>query len=60
MSKEKKLVEPVHIGDGLYMTDCGWNIAIAVNHHENNVAFIDIDDIDRAIDYLMRVKKSRE
>jgi len=54
---ETKLIEPEHIGDGLYMKDNGWNVAIAVNHHENNVAYIDIHDIDTAIQYLERVKE---
>jgi hypothetical protein len=52
-----KLIEPRHIGDGLYMKDNEWNVAIAVNHHENDVAFIDIEDIDKAINYLTEVKK---
>lgn len=54
------LIPPQHIGDGLYMKDNGWNVAIAVNHHENNVAYIDMNDIDTAIDYLKRVKQRIE
>jgi hypothetical protein len=54
---ETKLIEPEHIGDGLYMRDNGWNIAIAVNHHENEVAFIDSRNIDTAIIYLTRVRE---
>lgn len=54
---DKKLIKQEHIGDGLYMKDIGSSIVIAVNHHENNVAWIDISDIDRAINYLNRVKK---
>ena len=52
----KSRANPVYIGDGLYMKDNGHNIAISVNHHENEVAFIDETDIDKAIDYLTRVK----
>lgn len=59
---EDKLLEPEHIGDGLYMKDGGWQIAIAVNHHTNDVAFIDMNHVDAAIKYLTRfqerVKKS--
>lgn len=53
---KKNLISPEHIGDGLYMKDNGYNIAIAVNHHENEVAYIDTYYIDRAIEYLNKVK----
>lgn len=56
----KKLVKPTHIGDGFYMLDNEWNIAIAVNHHKNEVAYIDIDDIDKVINYLKLVKERIE
>lgn len=52
----KDLIEPEHIGDGLYMKDTGYSIEIAVNHHNNTVAAIDIGDIDVAIKYLQKVK----
>ena len=51
------LIPPEHIGDGLYMVDNGYYIGIALNDHKHEVANIDINDIDRAIDYLTRVKK---
>jgi len=51
------LIPPEHIGNGLYVMDNGYYVVIAVNHHKNAVAYIDINDIDRAIDYLTRVKK---
>jgi hypothetical protein len=57
MSEEKKLIPPTHIGDGLYMEDESFRVSIAVNHHENKVAYIDIDDLDRAIEYLNAVKQ---
>ena len=53
---DNTLVPPSHIGDGLYMKDEGYQIAIAVNHHENEVAYLDMNDIDTAIRYLQRVK----
>ena len=56
MSKENKLISPAYIGDGLYMTDNDYNIKIAVNHHDNTVAYLDIEDIDSAIEYLTKVK----
>jgi len=54
---KNELINPEHIGDGLYMEDNDWNVAIAVNHHKNYVAFIDINDIDTAINYLKKVKQ---
>ena len=53
---DTKLISAEHIGDGLYFTDEGWCIAIAVNHHSNTVASLDIHDIDTAIAYLQKVK----
>jgi hypothetical protein len=55
--EDKNLVPAEHIGDGLYMKDNEWNVAIAVNHHLNEVAYIDMSDIDRAIEYLQKVKE---
>lgn len=52
----KLLIEPQHIGDGLYFLDKGYCIDIAVNHHLNTVAVLDISDLDRAIEYLQQVK----
>jgi len=54
----KELIPSTYIGDGLYMTDHGYNVAIAVNHHLNEVAFIDAPDIDKAIEYLQKVKEN--
>ena len=51
------LVRPEHIGDGLYFLDGGWCVNIAVNHHLNTVAVLDMEDLDRAIEYLMAVKQ---
>lgn len=46
-----------HIGDGLYMNFNGWSIEIAVNHHENTVAWLDINDFDTAIAFINECKK---
>ncbi len=53
----KEVIPPAHIGDGLYMADDGDCVAIAVNHHENKVAYINIEDIDKVISYLLKVKE---
>lgn len=56
MNEISQLIPAAHIGDGLYFTDIGYSIEIAVNHHTNTVASLDISDIDRAIQYLQNVK----
>lgn len=57
MSKE---IPPEHIGDGIYFSDEKYSVAICVNDHKNYVAWIDLNDIDKAIDYLKKVKKRHE
>lgn len=54
------LIKTEHVGDGLYLTDSGYSVDIAVNHHTNTVAYIDINDIDRVIAYLQSVKNRLE
>jgi len=54
---DNNLITPEHIGDCLYMTDNGYEILIAVNHHNNTVASLDIEDLEKAINYLNKVKK---
>jgi len=56
----KEVVPPTHVGDGLYLIDHGYEVAIAVNHHLNEVAHIDIEHIDSVIAYLQKVKNSLE
>lgn len=60
MNKKENLIPSEHIGDGFYMGDSGYCVDIAVNHHENIVGAIDIDDIDKAIKYLTKVKNRIE
>jgi hypothetical protein len=56
----KNLIKPSHIGDGLYFLDKEYCIEIAVNHHLNTVAVLDINDLDKAIEYLQKVKTKEE
>lgn len=53
----KELIPAQHIGDGLYFTDEGYGINIAVNDHRNSVAWLDMQDISAAIEYLQKVKE---
>lgn len=50
-SKED-LIKGIHIGDGLYMKFTGYSVEIAVNHHENVVAAIDMNDFERAKEFI--------
>lgn len=54
------LIPPSHIGDGLYFTDNEYEVQIAINHHNNTVAVLDMNDIQSAIDYLTKVKERIE
>jgi len=54
---DENLIPPQHIGDGLYMIDNGYSVTIAVNYHNNEVAYIDMTYIDTAIEYLNMVKE---
>jgi hypothetical protein len=56
MEGKPKTIPPKYIGDGLYMRDNGHNVAIAVGHHSNDVAYLDKVDIDAVIDYLTEIK----
>lgn len=55
-----KTIPAEHIGDGLYFTDINYAVNIAVNRHDNIVAMLDIHDIDRAINYLEKVKSKNK
>lgn len=51
------LIPPEHMGDGLYIIDKGHSVAIAVNDHRNEVAYLEVDNIDKTIEYLQKVKE---
>lgn len=55
-----ELVEPTHIGDGFYMIDNGYEIAIAVNHHTNIVVYIHVSYYDRVIEYINKCKENNK
>jgi len=52
-----KPIEAEHIGNGLYLIDNIEEIQIAVNHHENVVAYLDAWDIDKAISFLEKTNE---
>jgi hypothetical protein len=49
---EEKLLGPRHLGDGVYIHDEGGRIALAVNHHENKVIYMEQFEINNFIRYV--------
>jgi Holliday junction resolvase len=53
---QKELIPPQHLGDGVYIHDEGYRIAIAVNHHENKVVYLEANEIQGLIDFSKRAE----
>ena len=51
------IIPPEHIGYGFYMIDKEYCVEIGINHPKDTVGSIDINDLDRAINYLNKVKQ---
>jgi hypothetical protein len=51
---QKELLKPQHLGDGVYVHDEGYRLALAVNHHENKVIFIEESEIRALIAYAKK------
>ena len=51
-----ELLKPRHLGDGVYIHDEGYRIALAVNHHENKVIYMEKSEIEGLINYAMEAK----
>ena len=47
---------PAHLGDGVYIHDEGYRIALAVNHHDNKVIYMEKNEIEGLIAYAKRAK----
>ena len=43
---------PRHLGDGAYVHDEGFQIALAVNHHENKVLYLDASAYKKLVAYV--------
>ena len=52
MAKEK--LDPQHLGDGVYVHDEGFRLALAVNHHDNIVIYMEENEILNFIEYAKR------
>ncbi len=46
-----------HLGDGLYVSFDGYQIAIAVNNHKNIVAYLDPNVMDMLVNYIKEIKE---
>jgi len=54
MSRE--LLKPDYLGDGVYVHDEGYQLALAVNHHENKVVYLDDVTLRSLINYAKRAE----
>lgn len=54
------MLPPEHIGDGVYVSDEGYAIALRVNDHRGNpVVLLEPDVLDALVRYAERCKSSR-
>ena len=51
---QRELLDPTHVGDGVYLHDEGYRLAIAVNHHTNKVVYLEANEIHGVIDYAKK------
>lgn len=60
MANKKELLKPEHLGDGVYIHDEGYEIVLAVNHHENKVISMSEHEIKAFIEYVKRAGYLKE
>ena len=49
--------ESTYLGDGVYASFDGYQIWLAVNHHENNVVALEPSVVTRLIQYIESLKE---
>jgi sulfur transfer complex TusBCD TusB component (DsrH family) len=49
--------ENTYLGDGVYASFDGYQIWLAVNHHENNVVALDPDVFAQLCKYVEKIKE---
>lgn len=54
--KDKKIPEPRHLGDGVYISFDGYHINLAANHHENHVIALEPEVLKALDEYREYVK----
>jgi len=50
----QETIPPQHLGDGVYIHDEGYRIALAVNTHENVVAYLEKNEIEGLIAFAKK------
>ncbi len=51
---QKELVPPDYLGDGVYVHDGGYELILAVNHHDNKVIHMDKHVVEAFVRYAKR------
>ena len=54
MADTKKVLQPEYIGDGVYVHDEGFRLALAVNNHNNIVIYMEKYEILAFINYAKK------
>ena len=52
--------DQTYLGDGVYASHDGYQIWLAVNHHENIVVALEPAVLARLLDYVKRLKQKKE
>ena len=45
----------VYLNDGVYLSDDGWQLWLAVNHHENKVIALDMTTLTLLMKHMTRI-----
>ena len=53
----KRISEPRHIGDGVYISYDGYHVNVAVNHHLNHVVAFDPDVQGEIVKYINSINE---
>lgn len=53
---EREILKPDYLGDGVYVHDKGYGLSLAVNHHLNEVIFLEDTVLLALINYAKRAE----
>jgi len=53
---QRELLQPDYIGDGVYVHDKGYQLVLALNHHDNKVVYLEKEVLEALIRYAKRAK----
>lgn len=57
---KSKINKPQHIGDGVYVDFDGYQVSIAVNHHNNIQVYLDEQVQSNLIEYLQSLHSTED